>query len=268
MNGAERADLAALPANLFEALHEEGRMGRTKKPPTQLLPRRSQRRWTVTAADQQILRRRFPQLFAFEDRLRQLQETHDVSPARVRAILTSPYGPLSASRKLQRVQDQLAHYRQILALLDIEMDDTQHPAVEVEIAQLEVKAAELVARCKSAHLGLPKRWSTPPPEPFWTQAPVDIPTERWLGEQPRHWGWLRERAAALAAYLATRLANPQRPWRDHRADTGKKGTGVYGKEVGAVTAELVQLFYRGYFPHLTFTARDVKSAVDHHQLTS
>lgn len=60
------------------------------------------RRRRLTAAEErqveQMMRTEFPQLFRFEDRLRQLEQSHGVDPQRVREILVSPYKAMGHRR--------------------------------------------------------------------------------------------------------------------------------------------------------------------------
>jgi hypothetical protein len=74
----------------MEMLHHDGAHGMKRRQ-----ARRSRRRRLATAEERQqvtqMMRARFPQVFAFSDRLADLKKSHGVNPERVEAILVSPY---------------------------------------------------------------------------------------------------------------------------------------------------------------------------------
>jgi hypothetical protein len=201
-------------------------------------------------------------VYAFSDRLAELEKDSGVNPKRVREILVSPLEPLGTWRDLEKE----------LGEAEKELPHTLGMSRESVQARIDRIKKELAALAPEVSLG-PKRWTKregtgPPDDRFWMNAPADIPAdERWLN--PRDWPWLRKRAALLADYLSTtKLVNEDGPWRKGTARdrsgnaVGRIGKGRYDKSVLKETAVLVWLFYRFYFHRLVFTKQDVKRAVD------
>jgi hypothetical protein len=213
-----------------------------------------------------MLRRRLPWAFAFDERLHQLALDHPkIKPAKVEAILVSPWagGPLGALLELEKVRSTLRQRRK----------DLRHAlGISREIGEADIKVliqeeARLLTEVHEGSLLRKQKWTQPPGPRFWKNTPADLPAgERWLN--PRHWPWLRQRAAQLAEYLTPALANPKRPWRHDTRGVGRIGPGCYSKAVRETTAELIVLFYHApYFPRLVFTATDVKRSLDTYRTT-
>ena len=248
-------------------------MGKRKKP-IKRSPHRARRPpVTVPAAPpepRKPFRDAFPAAFAFEDRLRELATAHGIDPDPVRRLLVSPFVPLRAWQLLEEVRAEMRQKRNDLQhVVGTPLPDPDNPngppmGLPEQIARLEREEAELAAQVRAAHLGRGGKGSLPPPSPrFWLNTPADLcelaPDEPWLN--PCRWGWLRDRTADVARYLATtRLVPTERPW----GRTGRQRrtpAGASTQQVAVVAADLVQTFYRTYFPRLILTADDVKTAV-------
>ena len=220
----------------------------TRKPPRRAKPPAWARR--ISPADRDEARA------LFEPARRQLQQPHDqleqrlaalaktyptIKPATVWKLLGGRWGPVNAFDDYARLQsiDRILKHANVSA---------RTPEARA-VTRLQRERATLAHRVTAAKLDKGRRWSPPPERP----ATLTI--------DPAQWGWIGDRAAALAYYLAPRLP-AERTWRPGKrvrvAPDEHQRRDVYRTRVRQLTAELVALAYAPWFPGFTFSPQQVR----------